>query len=131
MLGSRFRHAGRISIQGGSMMHKVLAALAVLAVSGFSSLVFAAEGETPMVKGNIEIYGAAKLSVDVIDTDSKTTGADTSLTKVSSKSSRLGFKGTEALSDDLSAIMQLELGVNYDSTQTSAVSSISSATTNT
>src|SRR5574341_617950 len=131
MLGSRFRHAGRISIQGGSMMHKVLAALAVLAVSGFSSLVIAAEGEAPMVQGNIEIYGAAKLSVDVIDTDSKTTGADTSLTKVSSNSSRLGFKGTEALSDDLSAILQLELGVNYDSTQTSAVSSISSATTNT
>jgi len=126
-----FRINGIIIDRGGYIMKKVLAALAVVAVSSFSSMVFAAEGEAPVVKGNIELYGAAKLSVDVIETDAKTTGADKSLTKASSNSSRVGFKGTEALSDDLSAVMQLELGVNYDSTQTSVVSSVSSATTNT
>ena len=116
------------------MMKKVLAALAVIAVSGFGSMAIAAEGDAPVppvVKGNIEVYGAAKLSVDVINTDAKKTGADKSLTKVSSNNSRLGFKGAEALSDELSVVMQLELGFNYDSTQTTVVSSITSATTNT
>jgi len=108
-------------------MKKVLAILMIIAVSSFGSMVFAAEGETPVVKGNIEVYGAAKLSVDMITTDAKTTGADKSLAKVSSNSSRLGFKGTEALSDDLSAVMQLELGINYDGTQTSVVSSVTAS----
>jgi len=112
-------------------MKKIFTALMFFAVSSFGSMVFAAEGDAPVVKGNIEVYGAAKLSVDVITTDAKTTGADASLTKVSSNSSRLGFKGTETLNDDLSAVMQLELGVNYDGTQTSTVGSVSSATTNT
>jgi predicted porin len=107
------------------MKTKITAMLMILAVSCFGSMAFAAEGEAPTVKGNIEVYGAAKLSVDVIKTDAKTAGADPSLTKISSNSSRLGFKGTESLSDDLSAVMQLELGVNYDSTQTSVVSSVS------
>jgi len=108
-------------------MKKVLAALAVLAVSSIGSLAFAAEGEAPVVKGNIEVYGAAKLSVDVIDTGAKATGADKSLTKVSSNSSRLGFKGSEALSDDLSTVYQLELGINMDGTTTT----VSNATTTT
>ncbi len=111
------------------MMHKVLAALMVLAVSSFASLALAAEGEAPVVKGNIEVYGAAKLSVDVIDTDAKATGADKSLTRVSSNSSRIGFKGAEALNDDMSAVMQLELGINYDGTQTSVATSVTNTTT--
>lgn len=112
-------------------MKRVLAVCAVLAMSGISSLAAAAEGEAPVVKGNIEIYGAAKLSYDVIDTDTKTAGADKTLSKVSSNSSRLGFKGTEDLGKDFSAVAQLELGINYDGSQTSTVSSISSATTDT
>lgn len=112
-------------------MYKALAAFVVLAVCSFSSLTFAADGETPTVKGTIEIYGAAKLSVDVINTDSKTAGADSTLTKVSSNSSRLGFKGSEDLSNGLSAVYQLELGVNMDGTTQKTVESVSSATTNT
>ena len=108
-------------------MKKILALVAALAISCFGSMVFAAEGDAPVVKGNIEIYGAAKLSVDVIDTGAKATGADKSLTKVSSNSSRLGFKGSEALSDDLSAVYQLEIGVNMDGTTTT----VSNATTTT
>ena len=117
------------------MMHKVLAALAVLAVSCFGSPVFAAhekeDVDKPVVFGNIEIYGAAKLSVDIIDTDSKTTGADSGLTKVSSNSSRLGFKGSEDLGEGLSAVYQLELGVNMDGTTQKTAESVTSATTNT
>src|SRR5574337_505051 len=112
-------------------MKKVLAACAVLAMSSIGSAVFAADGEAPVVKGNIEIYGAAKLSVDMIKTDSKTDGADRTLNRISSNSSRIGFKGAEDLGDGLSGVMQLELGVNSDGSQTSVVSSISSATTNT
>ena len=112
-------------------MKKILAAIAVFAVSSLGSMVFAAEGETPVVKGTVEVYGAANVSVDVIDTDAKTAGADKSLTKVSSNASRVGVKGSQPFGDDLSAVMQLELQYNYDGTQTSTVSSVSSATTNT
>ena len=119
-------------------MKRVFAILAVIAVSGFGSMAIAAEGDapvTPVVKGSVEIYGAAKLSVDLITTDAKKTGADKSLTRTSSNNSRIGFKGAEALSDDLSAVMQIELGINYDGTQTAVVSSVtpspvSSKTTN-
>ncbi len=110
-------------------MKKVLAALAALAACSIGPMAFAADNEAPAVKGNIEIYGAAKVSVDVISTDAKATGADSSLTRVSSNSSRLGFKGKEELSDDLSAVMQLELGVNYDGTQTSVATSVTNTTT--
>ena len=112
-------------------MKKVPAVLTALAVSCFGFTVFAAEGDAPTVKGNIEIYGAAKLSVDLIDTGNKTTGADKNLNKVYSNSSRLGFKGSEDLGDGLSAVYQLELGVNMDGTTQKTVESISSATTNT
>jgi predicted porin len=105
-------------------MKKVLAILMVLAISSIGSMAFAAEGDAPVVKGNIEVYGVAKVSVDMITTDSKATDPDKSLTRVSTNSSRLGFKGSEALGDDLSAVMQLELGINYDGTQTSVVSSV-------
>src|SRR5574341_1148307 len=117
------------------MMKRVLAALTVLAVSCFGSMVFAAhekeDVDKPVVYGTVEVYGAAKLSVDVIDTDSKTAGADTTLTKVSSNSSRLGFKGSEDLGDDLSVVYQLELGVNWDGTTQKTAESVTSATTNT
>ena len=107
-------------------MKRILAAIAVIAASSLASLAMAADAETPTVKGNIEVYGFAKVSVYAITTDAKTPGATKDLTRISSNSSRLGFKGTEALGDDgdLSAIMQLELGVNYDGTQTSVVSSV-------
>jgi len=107
-------------------MKKVLAALVVVAVSSFGSMAFA-EGEAPVVKGNIEIYGAAKLSFDTIDTGASR--GDTSLSKISSNSSRVGFKGVEALSDDLSAVYQLELGVNMDGTTTTVATSVTNTTT--
>jgi len=108
------------------MMKKVLAVFAALTVSMFGTMVFAAEGEPTVVKGNIEMYGMAKLSVDSISTGGKSP-ADTSLTKVSSNSSRFGLKGSEDLGDGLSAIVQVELGINMDGTTSSVVSSVTTS----
>jgi hypothetical protein len=84
-------------------MKKVLAAIAVVAVSSFGSPVFAAHEIADVEKvsptGTLQVYGAAKLSVDLIDTGSKAAGTDTSLSRVSSNSSRLG-KGAEELATD-------------------------------
>lgn len=110
-------------------MKKVLAVIVVLTVSCFGFAAFAAESDAPTVKGNIEIYGAAKMSVDMIDTGAKAATADTSLTKVSSNSSRLGFKGSEDLGDGLSAVFQVELGINMDGTTSTVATGVSSTTT--
>lgn len=86
-------------------MKKVLAVLTIIAVAALGAPVFAA---------NVEIYGRGHLSVDVITTDNQTPGADKNLIKVSSNSSRIGFKGSEDLGSGLKAVYQLELGVNMD-----------------
>ena len=113
------------------MMKKVVAGLAVAIISSIGSLAFSAEGDAPpAVKGNIEIYGQAKVSYDMIDTGTKSTTADDTLHKVSTNSSRLGFRGIEDLGDDLTAVFQVELGVNLDGTTTSVVTSIPTTTAN-
>jgi predicted porin len=114
-------------------MKKVLAAIAVVAVSSFGSPVFAAHEIADVEKasptGTLQVYGAAKLSVDLIDTGSKAAGTDTSLSRVSSNSSRLGFKGAEELGDGFSAVYQLELGVNVDGTTTTVATGVTNTTT--
>ena len=107
-------------------MKKVFAVFAALTVSMFGSMAFAAEGEPSPVKGNVEMYGMAKLSVDAINTGGKSP-ADTKLFKVSSNSSRFGLKSSEDLGDGLSAIVQVELGINMDGTTSSVVSSVSTS----
>ena len=110
-------------------MRKFAAGLAIAVISSFGSLAVAAEGDAPTVKGNIEIYGQAKVSYDMIDTGAKAP-ADKTLEKISTNSSRLGFKGTEDLGDGLNAIFQVELGINLDGTTTSVVTSIPTTTAN-
>jgi predicted porin len=105
-------------------MSKVAVGLAVAIMSSIGSLALAAEGDAPTVKGNIEVYGQAKVSYDMIDTGTTTTMGDKKLNKVSTNASRLGFKGSEDLGDGLSAVFQLELQVNLDGTQTTVVSSV-------
>jgi len=57
---------------------------------------------------NVTVYGFANLSYDLTDN-----GA-VSANKVSSSQSRLGLKGSEDLGDGLSAVWQLEQGINID-----------------
>ncbi len=60
---------------------------------------------------NVDVYGVLTLSVDKINSD--VSGADDPL-RVSSNSSRIGFKGSEDLGGGLSAIWQLENQLNVD-----------------
>lgn len=108
-------------------MKKLFAGFAVLAASCIASMAFAADGGSPLVKGNVEIYGQARVSVDSIKTGYDKP-QDQTLTKVSSNSSRLGIKGAETLSDDLSAVYQMEFGVNMDGTTQDVVTSIPTTT---
>ncbi|NTW67827.1 MAG: porin, partial [Nitrospirae bacterium] len=102
-------------------MRKLAAGLALAVIVSMGSLAIAAEGDAPTVKGNIEIYGRAQVSYDMIDTGAKAP-ADETLHKVSTNGSRLGFKGTEDLGDGLNAIFQMELQINLDGRQTTVVS---------
>jgi predicted porin len=59
---------------------------------------------------NVDIYGIFGAAVDIIDRDN----ASEDEFKVSSTASRIGFKGAEDLGGGLSAIWQVETGVNID-----------------
>lgn len=65
--------------------------------------------------GNVTIYGQANASVDYINPGTCTAApCETKAGRVSSNNSRLGFKGTEDLGNSLSAVWQMETGVNLD-----------------
>lgn len=72
---------------------------------------------TPLAMANgVTIYGQMGVSIDSVDSDN-TVGAITGgerRTRVSSNNSRIGFKGTEDLNSDLSAIWQFEYQVQMD-----------------
>ena len=102
-------------------MTKFAAGLALAVIVSMGSLAIAAEGDAPTVKGNIEIYGRAQVSYDMIDTGAKSP-ADETLHKISTNGSRLGFKGSEDLGDGLNAVFQMELQINLDGRQTTVVS---------
>ena len=57
---------------------------------------------------NVNVYGVASLSYDLTD------NGVVSNNKVSSNQSRLGLKGSEDLGDGLSAVWQVEQGINID-----------------
>ena len=80
-------------------MQKKLIALAVAGV--FAAPAFAATS-------NVDVYGVLTLSVDVINTDSSISSEDDKLTRVSSNSSRIGFKGSEDLGGGLKGLWQIE-----------------------
>jgi predicted porin len=58
--------------------------------------------------GDVTIYGKMHLATTHTDGDIDTADA----WDVASHASRLGFKGTESLSDDLTAVWQIELGIS-------------------
>lgn len=88
-------------------MKKSLIALAV--AGSFAAPAFAATS-------NVDIYGIFGASVDIVDRDQ--TGVEDEF-QVSSTASRIGFKGAEDLGGGLSAIWQIESGVNIDGQGTS------------
>lgn len=67
---------------------------------------------------NVTVYGQANVSYDIVSNGNGPTAGTqgTSTNKVSSNTSRLGFKGTEDLGDGLSAIWQIEQQINIDDT---------------
>lgn len=101
-------------------MNKKLIALAVAAVM--------APAAAMADSGNVTIYGKMEASYDNISTGAA--GQDT-LSRISSNSSNLGFKGTEDLGNGLSAIWQIENQINVDSngSATSAASANGAAGT--
>jgi predicted porin len=90
-------------------MNKKLIALAVAAAL--------APAAAMADSGNVTIYGVAHASVDRMDPDTAAgaVGANTDTSwRVSSNSSRLGFKGTEDLGNGLSAVWQMESSIMLD-----------------
>ena len=62
----------------------------------------------------VEVYGAAHVSVDFSDNEAVSATNDDSALSVNSNTSKLGFKGKEKLSDDLSLLWQFETEVELD-----------------
>lgn len=99
-------------------MKKAIALVTVIVICTLGAAAFAtheiADVDRQVAPGAIQVYGRAGLSVDIINSDSKATGADKTLTKISSNSSRIGLKGSEDLGDGLSAVFQVEIAVDMD-----------------
>jgi predicted porin len=64
---------------------------------------------------NVQIYGRFNMDVERITLSNPTGGAAGDVTRMSSNSSRLGFRGTEDLGGSLKAIFQIESSMNPDS----------------
>lgn len=84
-------------------MKKTLIALAVAGVVA-APAAFAATS-------NVDVYGNLGVSYDFIDTDA---AGDDKLNRVSSNSSRIGFKGSEDLGGGLAGVWQIESQLNMD-----------------
>jgi len=86
-------------------MKKNLITLAVASTLATAAMVSApAFADT----SNVTVYGVASLSYDL------TNNGVVGVNKVSSNQSRLGLKGSEDLGDGLSAVWQIEQGINID-----------------
>ena len=91
--------------------------LVAVAVAGLLAAPLAAQAQT----ANVTLYGRLNMTMEAvngqaIDPNLPATAApqNRTLWRVNSNSSRLGVKGTEALGGGLSAIFQIESGVNAD-----------------
>ena len=92
------------------MMQKKIIVVALAAVF---ALPVAALAET----SNVIIYGTADASFDMTNNGDVSGGASgTSVNKISSNTSKLGFKGEEDLGDGLKAIWQVESEIDLDGT---------------
>jgi len=89
------------------MQKKIIA----LAVAGLVS-------GAAFAQSNVTIYGQMNASYDNVSTNAP--GQDT-LNRVSSNSSRLGFKGEEKLGSGISAVFQIENAINLDAGATTTL----------
>lgn len=99
-------------------MNKKLLALAVAAAL--------APAAAMADSGNVTVYGIMDASYDITDNGTgAAAGAASGIraNKVSSNSSRLGFKGTEDVGNGLNAVWQIETGINADGTAASNLNS--------
>lgn len=77
---------------------------------------------------NVTIYGVANVSYDMTKTGTVAAANSFSSNKVSSNTSRLGFKGNEDLGDGLSAVWQIESLIQIDG-QTAAGNTLANRNT--
>lgn len=92
------------------MMKKSVVALAVA-----GALAVPASASAMEVAGKmLEVYGKVHMSLDSVKADGPPATGDVSNLSLASNSSRLGFKGKYGLSDDLTALWQIESKVVYD-----------------
>lgn len=84
--------------------------LIALAVAGLAST-------GAFAQANVTVYGIADGSFDVVRVSNTAGNTDLgNMTRVSTNSSYIGFKGAEALGNGLTAVFQLESGVSFDNT---------------
>ena len=62
---------------------------------------------------NVDVYGVINVSYDYVMTD-QPGNVDKNLGRISSNSSRIGFKGTEDLGGGMSALWQIEMTIQMD-----------------
>lgn len=81
---------------------------------------------------NVNIYGAVNMSVESINNGDSAAGAKGSvMNKVSSNTTKLGFKGTQDLGDGVSAIWQIEQQIDGDNSGGTGSTKATFATRNT
>jgi len=81
--------------------------LIALAVAGLAST-------GAFAQSNVTVYGVADATFDVVRASNVKDGYDLgNTTRVSSNSSYIGFKGAEALGNGLTAVFQVESGVDF------------------
>ncbi|HET7776614.1 MAG TPA: porin, partial [Azospira sp.] len=81
--------------------------LIALAVAGLAST-------AAFAQSNVTVYGVADATFDVVKSSSAGGAELGSMTRVSTNSSYLGFKGVEDLGNGLKAVFQFESGVSFD-----------------